>query len=375
MKRLKLALFLFLGLHIFFSGNADALDADFRGKLTGWTIESKDHGDWINNSGLRYLPQLTLGYTLSDEAFIDAEISANGFVSYNSKDSEEDSDVELYRLKLRFATAQTETRLGLQRINFGPAQLLRSLKWFDQLDPRDPLQLTDGVYGVRFTYNALNNANIWLWGLYDNDERKGYEKLSSVDNKPEFGGRLQYPVFNGELAATCHTRSVDASSLGEQDFRETRFALDGRWEIEIGMWFETVLQHQDTKILPHRWMKMTTLGVDYTFGIGNGINVVVEHLAIASSDDAFGWDEDAHTSAFSVSYPVGFFDNFSAIGYYSWKQEEYSQHLRWQRTYDTWEINLSLFYYPESENDIDEFTTTKSLGSGYGGQLMLSYHH
>ena len=57
---------------------------------------------------------------------------------------------------------------GLQKINFGSATMLRPLMWFDQVDPRDPLQLTDGVWGVLGRYYFLNNANIWLWGLYGN---------------------------------------------------------------------------------------------------------------------------------------------------------------------------------------------------------------
>lgn len=360
--------------YVFAWGNGYALDLDFRGQLSGWTIESRQDDEWRNQTGGRYLPQLTLEHALTDISFIDLEASANGYVVYDTQDSKGDADLELYRLKLRYATAQTETRLGLQRLNFGPARLLRSLKWFDQLDPRDPLQLTDGVYALRFTYSALNNASLWLWGLYGNDERKGYERLSSVDDTPEFGGRLQYPLLNGELAATVHTREVDASNLQFADFREQRVALDGRWEVTVGLWFEAMLQHQDASWLPCEWTKMTTLGADYTFNVGNGLHVVLEHLATAASTDAFGWDEDAHTSAFSLSYPYGLFDNFSAIGYYSWEQEEYWQHLSWQRTYDTWNINISLFSYPDSETDVPNVQQTR-LGSGYGAQIMLTYYH
>lgn len=357
-----------------FFTNAFALDADFRGQISGWTIESRVQDEWRNNSGLRYIPQLTLEQSVNEESFFDIEASLNGFVAYDSEKSGEDSDLELYRLKLRFATAQTETRFGLQRINFGPAQLLRSLKWFDQLDPRDPLQMTDGVYALQFKYTALNNASLWLWGLYGNNDPKGYEIFPSVEDKPEFGGRLQYPVFDGELATTVHTRKVETSAPFDREFTENRFALDGRWEKVIGMWFEAVLQHQDTDFLPFEWSKMITLGVDYTFGIGNGVYTVVEHLATTSSEDALGWDEDTHISALSLSYPIGLFDNLSAIGYYSWDQEEYSQYLSWQRTYDNLVISVSLFYYPESDDDTSE-TQQNAFGSGYGGQLMLVYYH
>ncbi len=350
-----------------------ALEFDFRGQISGWTTEARVDDEWQNQSGLRSIPELTLEYPISEMSFVDLEASLNGFAVYRSQDDETDAEAELYRLKLRYATPQTETQIGLQRINFGPAQLLRSLQWFDQLDKRDPLQLTDGVYALRFRYTALNNANLWLWGLYGNDEPKGYELLPSVKETPEFGGRLQYPLFDGEFAVTAHTREVDASQLRSVDFRENRCALDGRWEVKIGFWFEAVLQHQDLDELPYQWGKSATLGVDYTFGIGNGLYTVVEHRSTALSEDAFGWDEDVQVTAVSLSYPVGLFDNLMAIGYYAWEQEEYSQHLSWQRTYDNLVINASLFRYPDTSGT--EQGNHNIARAGYGGQVMLVYYH
>ena len=96
------------------------------------------------------------------------------------------------------------------------------------------LALTDGVHALRFRYNALNNANLWLWGLYGNDRPKGYELLASVGHVPEFGGRFQYPLLNGEFALTAHSREVNGSSLQLADFRENRIALDGRWRKRSG---------------------------------------------------------------------------------------------------------------------------------------------
>jgi len=39
----------------------------------------------------------------------------------------------IYRGWIRYSGSQFEARVGLQKINFGPAQLLRSLKWFARL--------------------------------------------------------------------------------------------------------------------------------------------------------------------------------------------------------------------------------------------------
>ncbi len=125
---------------LFARGNAWTLHHNLNGQFSGWTIQSRHDNEWHNQTGVRYLPELTLEQSLADLALVDLETSLNGFVVYDTENSTGDGKLKLYRLKLRYATAQTETRLGLQRLNFGPAQLLRSLKWFDQLDPRDPLR-------------------------------------------------------------------------------------------------------------------------------------------------------------------------------------------------------------------------------------------
>ena len=365
--------FLIILITLLFPVICQAVEYDFRGQLSGWTIESRNENTWSNNSGLRYIPQLILEHPLNNDSFFDTEVSFNSFLA-GGGNADKNSDLELYRLKLRFSTAQTETRIGLQKINFGPAMLLRPLRWFDRMDPRDPQQLTDGVYALRFRYNALNNANFWLWGLYGNDEIKGYETLSTASGKPEFGGRLQYPVPYGELAATFHTRRVDASIPEGQDFTENRFALDGRWDMEIGLWFESVFQQQKTNVLPSEWSKIITLGIDYTFGIGNGLYVLGEHMAVASTNKPFAWEEDRQTSAFYLNYPVDYLDTLMAIGYYSWEQEKYYQYIGWQRTYDNLILNFSLFHYPKADKNYTDLGQNNFL-YGYGGQIMVIFNH
>ena len=57
-----------------------------------------------------------------------------------------------YRLWLRYSTSHLEIRAGLQKINFGSSNILRPLMWFDKMDFRDPLMLTDGVYALLGRY-------------------------------------------------------------------------------------------------------------------------------------------------------------------------------------------------------------------------------
>ena len=91
--------------------------------------------------------------------------------------------------------------------------MLRPLMWFDKIDPRDPLQLTDGVWGLLARYYFLNNANIWLWGLYGNEKPKTWEIGKTNQHYPEFGGRFQSPVPKGEAAVSYHFRMADTRGL------------------------------------------------------------------------------------------------------------------------------------------------------------------
>jgi len=351
-----------------------AVEHSFQGQASGWHMEARDQADRYYQLGIRYIPQLSLAQLLKGDRFLDLEVCLNASASASSSDQGDDHDLELYRLKVRFATAQTETRIGLQKLNFGPAFLLRPLRWFDNLDPRDPLGLTEGVYALRFRYTTLNNTSLWLWGLYGNDQTKGFELLPTVEDQPEFGGRLQAPLLDGELAFTVHSRKAQNTIMDMQNFTENRFALDGRWDIEIGLWFEGVLQQQRSEGLPFQWMKTVMMGIDYTLGIGNGLHILGEHMTNISSADAMGCEEDAQVSAYSLNYSLGVFDNLSAIGSYAWDDQEYHQYFAWQRTWDSWILNLSFFHYPESDCGV-LYKQRAAPATGYGGQILIVFNH
>jgi hypothetical protein len=355
---------------------SEALLIDLVGQISEWHREARDGGERIYQTGMRYIPRLTLDQPLGAVTFIDLEASVEGTARNSRPEPGGEAEADLYRLKLRFATAQSETRLGLQKINFGPARLLRPLQWFDNLDPRDPLGLTDGVWALRFRYVTLSNASLWLWGLVGNEDPKGSELLATAEDRVELGGRLQLLLPRGEGAVSFHRRTVEIpvpmSALDR--FTENRLAVDGRWDVTIGLWLEAVLQEQRYDPLEHPWTKRIALGADYTLGVGNGLHLLAEHMATALSGDAQGWDEDVHISAFSLNYPFGLSDHVRAIGYLDWENERYYQHLAWGRTWDDWLLDVSLFYYPETDAG-DQFDEGPRYGSGYGGQVTVIVNH
>jgi len=347
-----------------------AVELDMRGQFSTQLTRRYSDDEWLVNAGMQYIPQLQLSQTISSVNIFDLDLSYHGFIHTDQEVSWD--NLKLYRFNVRYATEQSETQIGLQKINFGPAQLLRSLMWFDRLDPRDPMKITEGVYGLRYRYNLLNNANIWLWGLYGNDEPKGYEITPTAAKKPEFGGRVQTPVPMGEMAVTFHSRQAE-NTESDRIFRENRIALDGRWDVFIGAWFEAVIQHQDISS-PYNYTKMLTLGLDYTFGIGNGLYVVAEHMINRYTNELIGYDDitdqDIQMSAIMLNYPLTFFDNLMLIEFYSWETKDFYQYLGWQRIYDNIVVNLALFHFPETR-----LSTINTVGGGYGAQLMLIYNH
>ncbi len=337
---------------------------DFRGRLSLQGNIRLSDTLYKGNVAAQYIPNLHLMRERKPGNIFDIEASALGVVYY--EDFTLKDTIRVYRLNGRFTTRQSEFQIGLQKINFGPAQLLRSLMWFEREDPTDPLNMAEGVWGLRYRYNFINNSNIWLWGLYGNDKLKGWEAYTSIDNRPEFGGRVQTPVPFGEMAVTTHYRHADN---GVRDFQEARIALDGRYDIFVGVWFEASVQYQDIAS-PFHYTEMVTLGADYTFGLGNGLYVLGEHMMNRFGNEFIRAEQDAQLSAIMVSYPLGIFDSVSGMLFYSWEIDDWIQYVNWQRSYDRIVLNLSLFNFPH----IPIALGTAGTG-GYGLKFMLLYNH
>ncbi|MCK4930924.1 MAG: hypothetical protein KAT01_02070, partial [Candidatus Aminicenantes bacterium] len=200
---------------LLFSNQAFPQTFGHKGMVAGWLMGKFE--EKVNPQlGFRYIPELAFETTLSEKYTLDAELSLDlfGYARFSSlTDVTTDGDIDPYRLWTRFSSSQFEARVGLQKINFGSAMLFRPLMWFDRLDPRDPLQLTDGVYGLLMRYYFVNNSNIWLWGLYGNEDPKGLEVVPTKKGTVEFGGRIQAPLWTGELAFTYHHRNAEYSDV------------------------------------------------------------------------------------------------------------------------------------------------------------------
>jgi hypothetical protein len=352
----------------------------FKGQLSGVSSFSPDNDlDWF--AGVRYIPELSYKIPIDNAQFIDFEASANisGSVLFHPFDtSETNGDIDPYRVWVRYSRNQFELRLGLQKIDFGVATLLRPLQWFNQIDPRDPLQLTNGVYGALGRYYFLNNANIWLWTLIGNEKTRGFDALETDKKIPEYGGRIQYPVPKGEIAFSYHHRTANSIGLEGipqyKEIPENKFGIDGKWDVTVGLWFEATYSRKAKDIGQLTNQTLLNIGSDYTFGIGNGLNVVAEHLISSFDENAFTFNNVENTTAISTNYPLNFSDNISVMYYYNWDSQNSTVFINYEHQFKKLSGYFMLYYNPEVQQGIQENEYQTNF-SGPGIRLMLVYNH
>lgn len=334
-----------------------------------------------SQAGIRYIPQLNPWWKPGKSGGFDAELSINTYGNLDFTRLSLDTatgDIKPYRLWLRYSTNRFEIRAGLQKISFGSASILRPLMWFDKMDFRDPLQLTDGVYGVLGRYYFRNNANVWAWALYGNENTKGWEVFPTADGKPEYGGRLQLPFPRGEIAASFHHRMADFSNvyigiplLSDPLYTENLMAFDGKWDVGIGLWTEVVgkLNDKDNQALT-RWEIYYNVGMDYTFPVGSGLTLMSEFFHFSNRPDADQPEVKRNLSALVLNYPLSLTHSLSGMVYYNWDTKDWYRFLRLQLTYDHLSFHIMTFWNPDVMS-LYGAGENRSLFTGKGFQLML----
>lgn len=375
---------LFVSLH-FATLRGQDLNFGFRGQWVNWS-NFNFSDNFYNQWGTRYIPTLSGSYSLNEQWEADLVASANllGTLTVADWKFAESGQLRPYRLWMRLSSSQFELRAGLQKISFGSASMLRPLMWFDQIDPRDPLQLTDGVYAILARYYFLNNTNIWLWGLYGNKENRGWD-ISPSDRKiPEFGGRLQLPFGPGEFALSYHHRETAADSLAVlpgsglthfPSFTQDRIAVDGKWDLGTGIGFEYVLERNHDAHPVKPWVNQFATGLDYTFGIGNGLGFILEHLLWSQSSGVFRKAERVNFSAISLSYPTGPGDMITGMVYYNWTGREWYRFIGWEREFQYFSLHIMAYWNPDDRFNLYPNAAEGNLFSGKGLQLMIELNH
>ena len=300
------------------------------------------------HASANYRPDLFVTIFGNDRFSIDTEQTLELYYDFRKSDDRENDefDLNLYRSWFRFSATQYEVRIGRQKLNFGPAQILRPLKWFDTIDPTDPQKNSQGTDALLFRYYFLNNANFWFWTI-DPDNTFQEDNFYQKTDGYEFGGRFQYPFQYCEAAITYHHRNLFWNVETPHKFDdEDRFGLDCRWDFQIGLWIEIMyskLSNADSTMYSHFF----TVGADYTVGIGNGLYILTEHMFYENSYGDFPTlFQNSSASSCLLTYPIGLFDSVSAMINYDWITENFFYYASYSRNYDLISFYLNFFWNP-----------------------------
>jgi hypothetical protein len=182
------------------------------------------------------------------------------------------------------------------------------------------------------------------------------------------------------MAISYNHRNADASTLTNNPEHaavpEDRIGLDGKWDVGIGLWFETSLIKKHVNIGAFTNQTLLTIGADYTFGIGSGLNVVGEHFIFGYNENNFGFGNSSNTTALSVSYPIGFFDRLSVFATYTWEAKAPSFFLNFQHDFRKITGYLMAYYTPSTNLNIgNEESAFVSSFTGPGLRVMLVFNH
>jgi len=311
-------------------------------------------------SSVGYIPTISVFKGLSNDRLFDVEW-AYRVERYYSGDSLFSDSYDNHRAWVRYSSQTIEARLGLQKIAFGPAQVLRSLSWFDTIDLQDPTGQTDGVDAFRLRWFPTNSMALWSWAVRDKDEYYSW------------GGRAELSTELGEWGLTIHHDPSDSLQLIGQtrawiDQSHNRIALDFRYDGFVGLWNESAfILSDETEI------QMVTVGADYTLPIAGGMLLMAESMYISNSQT----DTDQLYTAFMSSIPIGMINQLMFITQVDWEEEHAYHYIRWSATYDRFSLNFIVSNSPKRSAyniPVQELPKT-AAGFGTNLQFMFIYNH
>ncbi len=358
-KKTWLSLLPFLCL--IWAGAARGQEISYKGELTGLfsKLEEQTGNDWL----FRYLPEIRLDGEEGEIWTWDASLAAYLY-AFDSPTLGEDQNAEIFRAWFRVFDETTEFRIGLQELSFGPAQLLRSLQWFDTKSPLDPTSFTKGVRGALIRISTEDDSSYWIWALYGNEDQYASTLYASDTEQPEFGGRAQFSSETFEHALSFHQRQVVLA--GQESVTERRIGLDFKLDLEYNaLWLESMAIDRSANLAYSNQERYITIGIDYSIEIFKETLILIAErnwgeAKTAATDFAASTDNTALTA----SIGVGLLDSCSIAIMNTEIPKSRLIRFDWKRTYDDYLWDFSLFQYKQG-------TTPAQFGLG----LIFQYNH
>lgn len=349
----------------------------FHGMLTTWGIYNvRDQTHF--NAGIRYIPSFYAMRKAGQNIKCDLEASIKLDYAFNTNFK----DTAYHRLSLapyrfwgRISGDRFEVRMGLQKINFGSASLIRPLMWFDQTDPRDPLKLTSGVWGLLMRYYTPENTNFWLWCLIGNNDERLWDLGKTRKNTPELGGRIQAPWLSGEVAASYHYRLADMRSVNIWHITpEHRFGFDGKWDAGVGLWVEGAWFYKPRFAGEYTHQRHVCIGVDYTFPAGKGIYCLAEQFVGSYSENFLSTIQTLPLTGLSVQIPFGLTGQAGTMLFIENNNGLVFSYLTLKTQVKSLIIHLIVFLNPEN-GILLKSSETGNLFSGKGLHALTAWYH
>ena len=335
-----------------------------KGVLTLGSIAGNDAPQqWSKyQSNISYIPTISFKQNILTQSFFDLEWGYRLQLDF-SGDSLYKTIQETYRGWARYSNEKLEARLGLQKIIFGPTQILRPLSWFDSFNIKNPTNETNGVQALQLKWFSLNNSSLWAW-LIRNDL-----------GKPSYGGRYEFLLPIGEIGLTIHSDPKNNRQIIGQpgifiDEAHKRVAIDYRYDGIIGLWNESAVIRSETSQI-----RISTLGADYTLPILNGLLIMAESMH--TSNKINEKNEIKNYTAFMASMPAGMTHFGMYVSQVDWSENKVYHYLRWSSTFDNYSLNWILSLNPKrNQYNIGKNILPKSIaGFGTNIQFMFIYYH
>jgi len=157
---------------------------------------------------------------------------------------------------------------------------------------------------------------------------------------------------------------------GPTHYPENRIGLDGKWDLGPGLWYEYVIRRNDPDNgVLGQWETYFNAGLDYTFNLGNGLNITSEFFRYNNKQSWHGENKDNNFSALALNYPFALLNRVSGAVYYNWTNKEWYRFINLERRYDYWSFYLMFFWNPERFY-LYSTSSDRNLLSGKGIQLM-----
>jgi len=338
-----------------------------KGMFTMDALTSNDiPSSWPSyESRLSYIPTLSIRQNLSISSLLDGEWAYHLKRNY-AGDSLYNKIEKNHRFWIRFSNQKLEVRLGLQKLIFGPTQILRPLSWFDTFDVKDPTRQTDGVNALRVKWFPSNNISVWSW-LINSDSWLANNNLETLS----LGGRAELSSSIGEMGLTFHFDPKNSKPAIEQigvpiDRSQSRLGLDYRFDGFIGFWNEsTLIKSEESEII------LSTIGADYTIPISNGILVMTETMYVLNKY------ENQNYSVIMASVPIGIIHMAIYISQFDWIENKEYHYFRWSSVFDSYSLNMIVSLNPKRDqyNMLESAFPNSLTGFGAGIQFMFIYNH